>query len=46
MIRYAYPGIGPWEWADHPEWLGRVQCTLLAEIEGAQIRQQHEQGKD
>jgi hypothetical protein len=38
MIRGAYPGVGPWEWEVHPEWHSRVQATLLAEIEGAQIR--------
>ena len=46
-LRQEYPGVPPWEWDAHPVWLGRVQCGLVAEIEGAQIRKQHdEQGNE
>jgi len=45
MIRAAYPGVPPWEWEAHPEWHSRVQITLLAEIEGAQIKADAERNK-
>lgn len=43
QLRYAYPGVGPWEWEAHPDWLDRVLCTLLAEREGEQIAIAHAQ---
>lgn len=30
-IRQEYPGVAPWEWDRHPDWLDRVIATLNAE---------------
>lgn len=43
MIRREWPGVTPWQWEQHPEWHSRAQTTLIAEIEGAQIRAQAEE---
>lgn len=30
-LRLEYPGVPPWQWEQHPEWLDRVITTLNAE---------------
>jgi len=40
-LRQEYPGVGPWEWEAHPEWLSRAQCRFVAEDEGRQIKRQN-----
>jgi len=30
-LRLEYPGVAPWEWDSHPEWLSRVIAVLNAE---------------
>lgn len=41
-LRKAWPGVAPWEWEAHPEWLARAQAGLLGEIEGAKIKADRE----
>lgn len=36
-LRLAYPGVGPWEWEERPEWRKRVLASLDAEQGAAEM---------
>lgn len=37
-VRRAYPGVPPWEWDAHPEWLARVIVGINAECDAETIK--------